>query len=219
MGRPSQPLLSRAIIARAALELLNEEGPDALRMRSLADRLGVRGASLYHHVASKEDLLDAASELLNDEIDLGPLQDPEWRRGIAEYARGYRRVYLRHPHMIALVARRRVEADRALLGYDALLGALVRAGCTPAGAAEAAAALDYLVLGSALETFTAGFTRAPDDYRPDYPALADSLTSTADRPGGLAGLDDRGFELALRLLLDGLAAGPGTPARPAPPGP
>ncbi|MFF2196994.1 TetR/AcrR family transcriptional regulator [Streptomyces sp. NPDC058157] len=206
MGRPSQPLLSRAIIARAALELLNEEGPDALKMRSLAGRLGVRGASLYHHVASKEDLLDAASELLNEEIDLGPLQDPDWRRGTAEYARGYRRVYLRHPHMIALAARRRVEADSALTGYDALLRTLVRAGCTAAEAAEAAAALDYLVLGSALETFTAGFTRAPADYRPGYPALADSLEASGSGPGGLDGLDDRGFELGLRLVLDGLAA-------------
>lgn len=206
MARPSQPLLSRAIIARAALELLNEEGPQALKMRALAERLGVRGASLYHHVASKEDLLDAASELINEEIDLRPLQDPQWRNGLAEYARGYRRVYLRHPNVIALVARRRVEADKALRGYDALLATLIRAGCTPARAAEAAAAFDYLVLGSALETFAAGFTRAPAGYRPAYPALAGSLESADAGPGGLAALDDRGFELGLRLILDGLAA-------------
>lgn len=130
MGRPNQPLLSREIIARAALELLDEEGPQALKMRALADRLGVRGASLYHHVASKDDVLDAVSELINDEIDLSPLDEPDWRAGIAAYARGYRRVYLRHPNAIAPAARRRVEADRALRGYDALLGALIRAGCT-----------------------------------------------------------------------------------------
>ncbi|MGW7196391.1 TetR/AcrR family transcriptional regulator C-terminal domain-containing protein [Streptomyces chryseus] len=206
MARPSRPLLSRAIIARAALELIDEEGPQALKMRSLAERLGVRGASLYHHVASKDDLLDAASELINEEIDLRPLQDPRWREGLAEYARGYRRVYLRYPNVIALVARRRVEAEQALRGYDTLLAALVRAGCTPDRAAEAAAALDYLVLGSALETFAAGFTRTPDGYRPDHPALADSLEASDARPGGLAALDDRGFETGLRLLLDGLAA-------------
>lgn len=205
MARPSQPLLSRAIIARAALELLEEEGPHALKMRALADRLGVRGASLYHHVASKEDLLDAASELINEEIDLAPLQNPDWRDGLAGYARGYRRVYLRYPNVIALVARRRVEADKALRGYDALLATLVRAGCTPDRAAEAAAALDYLVLGSALETFAAGFTRSPAGYRPAHPALADSLESADARPGGLAALDERGFELGLRLILDGLA--------------
>lgn len=69
-----------------------------------------------------------------------------------------------------------------------------------------AAAIDYLVLGSALETFTAGFTRTPDGYRPAYPALADSLEDAATRPDGLASLDDRGFERGLALVLDGLAA-------------
>ncbi|MFG2292764.1 TetR/AcrR family transcriptional regulator [Streptomyces sp. NPDC048603] len=206
MARPSQTLLSRAIIARAALELLDEQGLEALKMRTIADRLGVRGASLYHHVASKEDLLDAVAELINDEIDLGPLTDPGGPDGIAAYAHGYRRVYLRYPHMIPLVARHRVSSDKALRGYDALLGALVRAGCTPAEAAEAAAALDNLVLGSALETFTAGFTRSPADYLPHYPDLAASLEAADDRPGGLDGLDARGFDLGLRLLMRGLAS-------------
>ncbi|MEW2489696.1 TetR/AcrR family transcriptional regulator C-terminal domain-containing protein [Streptomyces sp. NPDC048411] len=206
MGRPNQPLLSRGSIARAALELLDEEGPQALKMRTLAERLGVRGASLYHHVASKDDVLDAVSELINEEIDLSPLDGPDWRQGIAAYARGYRQVYLRHPNAIAPAARRAVEAAPALRGYDALLAALIRAGCTPAHAAEAAAAIDYLVLGSALETFTAGFTRPAVEYRPDYPALADSLTGAAATGAGLAELDDRGFELGLGLVLDGLAA-------------
>ncbi|MGW0732344.1 TetR/AcrR family transcriptional regulator C-terminal domain-containing protein [Streptomyces sp. NPDC002851] len=206
MGRPSQALLSREIIARAALELLQEQGPEALKMRTLAQRLGVRGASLYHHVASKEDLLDAALELINEEIDLSPLGDPRWRDGIAAYARGYRQVYLRHWYMIALVARRRVEADKALRGYDTLLATLTRAGCTPAKAAEVAAVIDYLVLGAALETFTAGFARPPGDYRPSYPSLADSLEDASRVGAGLAALDDRSFEAGLALLLDGLAA-------------
>ncbi|MFG2882730.1 TetR/AcrR family transcriptional regulator [Streptomyces sp. NPDC048297] len=206
MGRPSRALLSRAVIARAALELLDEEGTQALTMRALATRLGVRGASLYNHISSKEEVLDAASQLINEEIDLSPLRRPDWREGIVEYARGYRQVYLRHPNMIPLVARRRVEADKALRGYDTLLGTLVGAGLTPAVAAEAAAAIDYLVLGSALETFTAGFARPPAGYRPDYPALADSLEGAAATDGGLPELDDRGFALGLGLLLDGLAA-------------
>ncbi|WP_308364951.1 TetR/AcrR family transcriptional regulator C-terminal domain-containing protein [Streptomyces sp. ISL-86] len=135
------------------------------------------------------------------------IEKPCSRKNSSRAKRGYRQVYLRHPNAIAPAARRQVEADKALRGYDALLAALIRAGCTPARAAEAAAAIDYLVLGSALETFTAGFTRSPDGYRPDYPALADSLTDAAAMPrGGLAALDDRGFELGLGLLLDGLAA-------------
>ncbi|MFC1413721.1 TetR/AcrR family transcriptional regulator [Streptacidiphilus sp. N1-12] len=209
MGRPSRALLSRQVIARAALEVVDHAGADGLTMRALADRLGVKAASLYNHVTGKDELLDALAELVNQEIDLAPLAEPEdgdWRRGLAAYARGYRAVFLRHPNTIALLARRRVEAEGQLRGYDTLLAALARAGLSAADAAEAAAALDYLVLGSALETFTAGFTRAPDGYRPHYPALADSLEAAAGRGGGPTGLDERGFELALRLLLDGLGA-------------
>ncbi|MFF1561691.1 TetR/AcrR family transcriptional regulator [Streptomyces sp. NPDC058279] len=204
MARPSQNLLSRALIARAALDLLDEQGVEALKMRTIADRLGVRGASLYHHVASKEDLLDAVAELINDEIDLGPLTDPGGVAGIAAYAHGYRGVYLRYPHMIPLVARRRVASDKALRGYDTLLDALTRAGCTPAEAAEAAAAIDNLVLGSALETFTAGFNLPPAEYEPRYPALAASLRASATHPGGLPALDTRGFTLGIHLVLRGL---------------
>ncbi|GAB2721005.1 TetR/AcrR family transcriptional regulator C-terminal domain-containing protein [Kitasatospora kifunensis] len=236
VGRPGQALLSREIIARAALEVVDASGPDGLTMRALAERLGVKAASLYNHVASKDELLDSLAELVNAEIDHGPLRrvldapaagalagradlgvagalaggaDPgtggDWRAQIAEYARGYRRVFLRHPNTIALLARRRVEAERQLLGYDALLAALRRAGLGAADAAEAAAALDYLVLGSALETFTEGFARPAEEYRGQYPDLAEALTASAARGGGPGGLDERGFELALRLLLNGLS--------------
>jgi AcrR family transcriptional regulator len=204
VGRPSRALLSRAIIARAALDTVDESGAEGLTMRALAERLGVKAASLYNHVSGKDELLDALSELVNQEIDLTPLEQGDWHAGVGAYARGYRQVFLRHPNTIALLARRRVEADLQLRGYDALLAALARAGLPPADAAEAAAALDYLVLGSALETVAAGFTRPPDGYRPGFPALADSLEAAARRGGGPAGLDERGFELALSLLLDGL---------------
>ncbi|MER8184810.1 TetR/AcrR family transcriptional regulator C-terminal domain-containing protein [Kitasatospora sp. NPDC094015] len=203
MGRPSRALLSREIIARAALELIDAGGAEGLTMRALADRLGVKAASLYNHLAGRDELLDALAELVNEEIDLTPLARADWREGLAAYARGYRAVFLRHPNTIALLARRRVEAGRQLLTYDALLAALGRAGLDPADAAEAAAALDYLVLGSALETFSAGFTRDSAAYRPHHPALAGALEASDERGPGL---DERGFELALRLLLDGLAA-------------
>ncbi len=204
MGRPSRALLTRERIALAALQVVDEEGSEGLTMRALAERLGVRAASLYNHVPSKDALVDAVSELVNDEIDHTPLADPQWRTGLAAYARGYRAVFLRHPNAVALLARRRVEADNALCGYDALLALLGRAGLAPADAAEVAAALDYLVLGSAVETFTAGFTREPSAYRPRYPALADALDASFARGGGATGLDDRGFELGLGLLLDGV---------------
>ncbi|MFF2619152.1 TetR/AcrR family transcriptional regulator [Kitasatospora sp. NPDC058046] len=204
MGRPSRAVLTRERIALAALQVVDEDGPDGLTMRALAERLGVKAASLYNHIQSKDELVDAVSGLVNDEIDHTPLGDPDWRAGLAAYARGYRAVFLRHPNAIALLARRRVEAASALRGYNGLLALLGRAGLGPADAAEVAAAVDYLVLGSAVETFAAGFTRAPAEYRPEYPALADALDGSFARGGGATGLDDRGFELGLGLLLDGV---------------
>lgn len=69
-----------------------------------------------------------------------------------------------------------------------------------------AAALDFLVIGSALETYAAGFPRSPAAYRPDHPALADSLEAAARVDPSPTALDDRGFEFGLRMILGGLAA-------------
>jgi hypothetical protein len=139
-------------------------------------------------------------------MDHSGLDSDDWRSGLTAYARSYRQVFLRHHGILPVVARRPVQTPEALGGYDALARALVRWGLPADETAETSAALDYLVLGSVLETYTAGFIRTPDGYRPDYHALADSLEAAdAAAPDGLAGLDARGFERGLRLLLDGLA--------------
>lgn len=47
------------IILRTATELFAQQGYHAVGMRLIAARVGVRGPSLYHHFASKEDILYA----------------------------------------------------------------------------------------------------------------------------------------------------------------
>lgn len=49
-------------VLRAALELLDEVGIDALTTRRLAERLNVQPGALYRHFASKRELLDAMVE-------------------------------------------------------------------------------------------------------------------------------------------------------------
>ena len=53
--------LNRDDVLRAALELLDEVGIDALSTRKLAERLGVQSPTLYWHFKSKGALLDAMS--------------------------------------------------------------------------------------------------------------------------------------------------------------
>ncbi|HTC82023.1 MAG TPA: helix-turn-helix domain-containing protein, partial [Acidimicrobiia bacterium] len=57
MARPSKPLISKDASARAALEIIDAEGLEALSLERLAKELGVRAPSLYHHFADKAEIL------------------------------------------------------------------------------------------------------------------------------------------------------------------
>ncbi|HKW59694.1 MAG TPA: TetR family transcriptional regulator [Candidatus Dormibacteraeota bacterium] len=73
--------LTRERLVQAALELINEEGLEALSMRGLADRLEVKAASLYWHVRDRRELL----ELLADGILEGVGRPPRcstWRETV-----------------------------------------------------------------------------------------------------------------------------------------
>ena len=63
------------------------------------------------------------------------------------------------------------------------------------------AAIDFLVLGSAIETFKAGFHRGADDYAADYPHLSAALRAAGDDD-----IDDLGFELGLAAVVAWLSA-------------
>ncbi|MBW8485948.1 TetR/AcrR family transcriptional regulator [Actinomadura parmotrematis] len=65
--RPRVPL-SRRRVLRAAVAIADRDGLGALTMRRLAQELGVEAMSLYHHVASKEAVLDGVAELVLGEI-------------------------------------------------------------------------------------------------------------------------------------------------------
>ncbi|MCC5948291.1 MAG: TetR/AcrR family transcriptional regulator C-terminal domain-containing protein [Nitriliruptoraceae bacterium] len=54
--------LDRERILEAAIELADAQGLDRLSMRRLGESLGVEAMALYHHVANKDELLDAMIE-------------------------------------------------------------------------------------------------------------------------------------------------------------
>jgi AcrR family transcriptional regulator len=200
LARPSTPLLSRARIARTALELIDEQGFDALTTRRLARRLGVSDPSLYNHISSRDDLLDEVHALIIDEeLPSMPL-DGDWRTALAEFARSYRRAFARHPHVIATIARRPISTPVSLRLYEDLFRFLEHHGFDAPAVLAVTAAIDFLCLGAAIEPFAAGYVRAPSEYEDDYPHLARAL-----KDGELESADERGFELALAALVDRFA--------------
>ena len=54
--------LSREVIVKAAVEILDAEGEDALTLRALTVRLATGYGAIYHHVADRNDLLAAAAD-------------------------------------------------------------------------------------------------------------------------------------------------------------
>lgn len=96
--------IDRSTVVTAAFALLEQGGVAALTMRALGDRLGVRAASLYHHVTGRDELLRlVADTIARRAIERIP-PTAEWRglaRGLAD---GLRSVLREHPGAAQIVA-------------------------------------------------------------------------------------------------------------------
>ncbi|MBZ8177229.1 TetR family transcriptional regulator [Corynebacterium poyangense] len=58
-GRPGH---DRAAVVRTAVEAFNEVGYEAMSMNALAGRLGLSKSAIYHHISSKEEILQEATD-------------------------------------------------------------------------------------------------------------------------------------------------------------
>jgi len=92
-----RPAHSRADIARAAIEIADTEGFDAVSMRRVAQRLGAGTMTLYHYVRNKDELISLMSDSIMGEI-LVPddeLSD-DWRTALTQIATRTRDIFARH---------------------------------------------------------------------------------------------------------------------------
>jgi AcrR family transcriptional regulator len=106
-------------IVRAARELLEAEGPRALSMRRLAERLGIRAPSIYKHLPDK-DALEAAiiSEGLAEQADALGAAARNAHDPIGALARAYRDYAKRHPHLYRLMTDRPLRRDLLAPGVE-----------------------------------------------------------------------------------------------------
>src|SRR4051794_13789659 len=97
--------LSRERVLRAAVAVADAGGLVGLTIRSLADELGVKPMSVYHHVANKDEILDGIVDLVFAEIEL-PAGDGDWRGEMEARAASARSALRRHPWAIGLLESR-----------------------------------------------------------------------------------------------------------------
>ena len=200
--------LNRERILAAALELVDEQGIDALSMRKLGQALGYEAMSLYNHVANKDDLLDGILDLV-----LAEMEPPDLEGGlpaIRASALSAHEALKRHPWAATMLMSARIRPAR-IEYMEALLACLRSAGFSAETTYTAYHVLDAHIIGFSLWASTHG--KMPEHIE-DARAWFEEMIPVATLPylheHGLQHLEDgphhdvRTFEYALDLLLGGL---------------
>ena len=149
-GRPAA--LTREQVLVAAMEIIDQDGVEALTMRRLGQALDRNPMGIYRHAADKDALLDGVVEHIFSELVVSrePGRDQEsgqdvgdWEAALRRTAHAFRRIALAHPNAVPLLVTRSVTGPLALrpLGtlrpLEELLEVFIGAGFDPHGALHA----------------------------------------------------------------------------------
>jgi AcrR family transcriptional regulator len=108
----------QAIVA-AARELLEEEGYEALSMRRLAERLGIRAPSIYKHLPDKQALENAViSAAFEEQAEVFERAVEKSDDPAAAIARAYREFARDHPHLYRLMTERPLDREGLAPGAE-----------------------------------------------------------------------------------------------------
>lgn len=206
--RAPRNTLSRDRVVAGAIALADAEGLDALTIRTLAERLGVRPMALYHHIANKDELLDAIVDVVHGEVHL-PTGD-NWRDELAERSRSMRAVLGRHRWALGLMETRASPGPATIASHEAVLGVLFAAGFSTPATAHAYAVLDAFVYGFALQESmldAVGLGTATDELleQMDFSASPHMAAFAADHAAAPDYDFGDSFEVGLTIVLDGIA--------------
>ncbi len=195
--------LTRAAVVRAALELADAEGLDAVSIRRVAARLQARPMSLYSHIASKDDLIalmlnEVSGELLVPE----PLPD-DWRGALRLIARRAHDAYLAHPWMLTAFGRGPRVGPNQLRRAEQSATAVAALDLDPADAWTALRIVHEWTLGNALHVVT---LREDPQLEQQLRAADPDTFPRMSRvfPTGRGESHDTDFDAALEVVLDGI---------------
>jgi AcrR family transcriptional regulator len=162
--------LSPERIARGALKLIDRHGLEAFSMHKLSASLGCETMSLYHHLKSRGEVLDAVASLLMAEIHAPT--DGAWQDRLRAFAHSYRSVALRHPRAFSLLATRPVNRPEGFSMLESASSTLRSAGFGPERAAKFVLLVGCWCNGALLAEI-AGSDARPDPTPPTAPEQRD----------------------------------------------
>ena len=210
--RGPRPRHTHVQVVEAAVAIADEQGLDAVTIRSVAARLGAGAMSLYSYVPDKQALIYDMVEQVSTELELPPEASGDWRADLRSLAGRQRALLHRHPWLITATSHRQPLGPATLAYLEYTLAALEPTGLDAATRLETAA----LLTG-----FVTNLVRAElaDRDAPADPAAAAAsqarlagLLATGRYPrfaaavsaGGPAGIDlSENFERLVDRVLDG----------------
>ena len=210
-------------ILDAALDLLDEGGPDAASVRGIAARVGVAPNAVYTYFPDKAAVVRGLVERLLGGVDHDVFADRTrpWRERVEALALELRAHLSAHPGAVPLMIGGPMDGPHALALNERLLQLLADAGLGPADAARASYLLIVYVFGSiALEVAdTSGAGPLPPEAdRVAARQAAFSATPADDFPRSAAAaatmagyVSTEQYLWGLHRILGGIAAREATP--------
>jgi AcrR family transcriptional regulator len=210
--------LTEEEILDAALNLLDDGGPDAASVRAIAARVGVAPNAVYTYFPDKAAVNTALVERLLGEVDHDAFADRQrpWRERVEALALELRERLSAHPGAVSLTVGGRLDGPNALTLNERLLQLLGDAGLDPIDAARASYLLVVYIFGSLarevadvhqggplppeserVTTRRAEFSATPADQ---FPLSAAAATTRAGY------ISTEQYLWGLRRILDGLTA-------------
>lgn len=215
-GEPSRgpkPGLSVKQIARAAIEIANAEGLEAVSMQRVAQACGVTTMALYRYVPSKADLLALM-------IDIGIGEPPAldtvqggWRSQLEEWARLIWAAFHSAPWSLEVTGSLRLMGPNELGWFEAAVRALSGTGLSGAEAVDAVlmvlnhvrSTAQYSLerarrqRGGSGERWGTMIARVLQKHEESFPALTAALAA-----GALSPAENDPLAYGLGLVLDGI---------------
>ena len=215
---PRRRSLTREAIVEASIKVLDAEGLDAMTMRRVAQELDTGAASLYAHVADKEELIELVVDRVIGELDVPDALDPDqWQEQLKQMGRAMRATLGRHGDIARASFARVPLGPNALRGMEPIVAVMRAGGLPDQVVAYAADLLGLYVTAVAYEDsiysqldisperaaeYISGMREylaaLPSDRFPTLKALAGPLTAGAE--------GDERFEFGLEVLVRGLEA-------------
>jgi AcrR family transcriptional regulator len=216
-----RPAHTRADIARAAIEIADSEGFDAVSMRRVAQRLGAGTMTLYHYVRNKEELIALMGDAVMGEILIpdGEMSN-DWRTAATQVAKRTRAIFATH-HWIFQHMDDGTPGPNGMRHFEQTLRAIAPLGLDREATFEVIGQIDDYVFGYALrevqdrKEHERGLPPQVVDFfhrevaTGDYPLIAslfgDDVYASFESVVAFMARPER-FDRGLARLLDGIEA-------------